>query len=197
MDREAGSELTGTKTENKPAGGRSSGQPFRKAGYVAVCGMSIALNIVFIMFLAATPLDSMACVLAVIVITPAMAKFGWRKAIPVYIGTALLGALFMEPILTVLYLCVGFHPLGADTENVRGKHILLTLLLRSILMGTVSAVLMLALFSILGFEDEFQGFYMLLVFPMMMCIAFSQGVVYRSARKLLYEPFVKPILKDL
>ena len=163
MDGESGSELTGRNTGNKPAGGRTSGQPFRKAGYVAVCGMSIALNIVFILFLAATPLDSMACVLAVIVITPAMAKFGWRKAIPVYIGTALLGALFMEPILTVLYLCVGFHPLGADTENVRGKHILLTLLLRSILMGTVSAVLMLALFSILGFEDEFQGIYMLLV----------------------------------
>jgi len=197
MDGDSGTELTGRKTGNKPAGGGNSGQPFRKAGYVAVCGMSIALNIVFIMFLAATPLDSMACVLAVIVITPAMAKFGWRKAIPVYIGTALLGALFMEPTLTVLYLCVGFHPFGADKDDVRGKHIRLTFLLRSIFMGTVSAALMLGLYRILGLEDEFQGIYMLLAFPMMICIAFSQGVIYRSARKLLYEPFVKPILKDL
>ncbi len=169
----------------------------KTAGYIAVCGISIALNIVFILFLAATPLDVLSCILAVVVITPAIAKFGWKKAIPVYIGTALLGALFMNPELSVLYLCVGFHPLGADMERAGRKHRHIILLLRSACMGAVSAILMLAMYRIIGFEDDFQGIYMLLVFPEMMVIAYSQSVIYYSAKKLLYDRLLRPILEDL
>ena len=169
----------------------------KTAGYVSVCGMTISLNIVFIMLLAATPLDAMACVLAVVVMTPVIAKFGWRRAVPVYVGTVLLGSLFMDPTLSVLYLCVGFHPFGADTDSCKGGNVRIRQLLRSMAMGAASALLMLGLYQILGLDDTMQGVYVFLVFPMMMIIAFCQGVVYRSAKKLIYIPVVKPLLDSL
>ena len=64
-------------------------------------------------------------------------------------------------------------------------------------MGAVSAILMLAMYRIIGFEDDFQGIYMLLVFPEMMVIAYSQSVIYYSAKKLLYDRLLRPILEDL
>ena len=169
----------------------------KTAGYVAVCGITIALNIVFIMMLAATPVSAYSCTLAVIVMTPAMAKFGWKKAFPVYIGTALLGALFMEPELAMLYFCTGFQPFGADTDVYVGKNKLLKLLFHCVVMGTISSVLLFGLGKIFGIADLFEEDFVILLYPAMILLAFFQGVIYRSTKGLLYNRLLKPILDEI
>ena len=170
----------------------------KKTGrYVSVCGITIALNIVCIMLLGATPLDAYGCSLAAAVMTPAVAKFGWKSAFPVYLGTAVLGTLFMNPGLAVLYFCVGFQPFAADTDHYGGKRVYLQWLLNCLITGAISSVLLLGLGRILGLEEAVPEDRAVLLFPAMMLLAFFQGVVYRTARKLIYEPVLRPLLDDL
>ena len=165
--------------------------------YVAVCGITIALNIVCIMLLCATPLDVFGCILCVAVMTPLIAKIGWKRTFPVYVATAILGSMFMNPELTLIYFCVGFHPFGADTDHYGSRYIPLKILMHCLVMGMISTLLMLGVSSLFGLTEYREPGNILLLFPGMILIAFSQGVIYRSVKRMIYQPILKPMLDNI
>ena len=166
--------------------------------YIAFGAMTVAVNIALMALIGKIPaIGSYACCLPSITITLILTEFGWKKAIPVYLATALLGFLVLPGGRAALYACTGFHCFLIEICHAK-SYWNKKWISACILVGIITGVLIVPISTFFGLTIPHRlGIFFVPVICILVSIyAILQGILYKSTRDNLYVPLIRPYLKN-